>query len=236
MQWARILALSALPGAVGLMPASALAGAWPRGEGQSFISVSSLFSTGLESLQTPGSEFSLFGSVFAEYGLTEAWTLGFIGSIADGDDSQEFAGLVTARRTLAQLDSGHVFAAELGLGWLDETEDGTTARLRPGLSWGRGFESDLGGGWMALDTSIEWRVAEDELVYKADITLGLRPAARWLVYGQLQTAYFPDGEIIKLAPNIAYEVWEGSHLQLGLSIGLAGDDGVGVQVAQWFAF
>lgn len=236
MRWARLLALCALPGSVGILPDTALAGAWPRGEGQSFISVSSLFSTGLESLQSPDSDFTFFGSVFAEYGLDADWTLGFAGAYGDGDDDEEVSGIVFLRRTAFRLEGGHIFAGELGLGWLDESDDGATARIRPGFSWGRGFESAYGNGWMGLDTSVEWRVAEDDLVYKADFTLGLAPAERWLVFGQLQTAYFPDGEIVKLSPNIAYEVWEGSQLQLGLSIGLAGDDGVGVRVAQWFSF
>lgn len=225
-----------IPAALLLSAQAAHPGAWPRGEGNAFISVSSLFSTGTSSLVTPQEDLRFFGSVFAEYGLSPDWTLGLDASFGSGFDEEEVAGLVFARRTLARLEGGHVIAAELGLGWLEESDAGGTARLRPGLSWGRGFESVWGGGWMAIDTSVEWRVNDDDLVYKADVTLGIRPAEGWLVFGQLQSAYFPGTEIVKFAPNVAYEVWPGSHLQLGLSIGLAGDEAVGVKLAQWFEF
>jgi len=220
------------------VPAAAAGGAWPRGEGKAFVSLATLLSSGdFSSLQGLGADLRNYSSVYGEYGLGAEWTLGADAFYATGEDVDGFGAIVFARRTLFRLEGGHVFAADLGLGWLEESDADGTARIRSGLSWGKGFDSAWGGGWMSADGSLEYRLPRDEVIAKLDATLGLRPWPRWMTMVQIQSGHFgDDGFILKLAPSVAYELGEGRHLQLGLSIGLAGEDAVGVKLAHWWAF
>jgi hypothetical protein len=230
----RRVLLAALPA---LAASPLLAGPWPRGEGQVFVSVGGLFSTGQSSVLNPINDLRFYGSVFAEYGLDENWTLGLDAAHGFGFGEEEYTALLTVRRVVARFDDGQIVGADLSVGWLQDSLDGGALRTRAGLSWGLGFESALGGGWMSLDTSAEWRNPGEGLILKADATLGLRPWDGFMVIGQIQTGYYPgSGTIVKLAPSVAWEIADGAHLQLGLSVALTGDDEVGVKLAQWFAF
>ncbi|HEU0220604.1 MAG TPA: hypothetical protein VFR34_00125 [Paracoccaceae bacterium] len=214
----------------------AMAGAWPREGGTAFLSLSGLFSASSTDILAPDLGLTSYSTAFAEYGLTDMWTIGADIAYGQGSDEALYTGLVFLRRPFWRGERD-IFAAELGLGAQAETDDAPQARLRPGLSWGRGYEIAWGQGWMGIESSLEWRLPSNELVVKADATLGLRPSENWMLIGQLQTGHYPgSGLIVKFAPSIVRQIGERSHLQLGLSLGLAGDEGVGVKVATWFSF
>ena len=54
----------------------------------------------------------------------------------------------------------HKVAADLGFGLLADGVEPTQTRIRPGLAWGRGFESRWGGGWLGMEASYEYPPAE----------------------------------------------------------------------------
>lgn len=216
--------------------AQAEAGAWPREQGSVFLSLSGTLSTGAETLLAPTTDIRSASQAFAEYGLSDDWTLGLDALRATGDDAPVTAGLVALRRPVWRGDGGGIAAAELGVGVLEDA-DGTEARVRPGLSWGRGFESARGGGWLGLESSLEFRLPSGDTVFKADFTAGLKPNDRWMLIGQVQTGLFPDADpIVRLAPSVVRRLGASTHAQLGLVGSIAGDDAVGVKLALWFSF
>lgn len=216
--------------------AQAEAGPWPREQGAIFLSISSTLSTGAQTLLAPMTDIRTASQVFAEYGLSDDWTFGLDALHATGDDAPLAAGLVSLRRPVWRGDGGGIAAAELGLGILEDA-DGTEARVRPGLSWGRGFESTRGGGWLGVESSLEFRLPSGDTAFKADFTAGLKPTDRWMLIGQVQTGLYPDADpIVRLAPSVVRRLGDSTHAQLGLLGGLAGDDAVGVKLALWFSF
>ena len=131
----------------------------------------------------------------------------------------------------------HKVAADLGLGLLDDGVDGTQTRLRPGVAWGRGFESRWGGGWLGMETSFEYRIPSGDSAVKADFTAGLKPDDHWMAILQLQTGAYPDAEpLARLAPSVVRRLGPRSHLQVGGIAPLAGDDAYGATLALWFTF
>ncbi len=216
--------------------AEATAGAWPREPGTAFLSVSQRFTTGPMDLRAPLADLESYTSIFAEYGLSESWTVGLDAGHGRGDFPVTTA-LAFARHPVWQSEGGQIVSAELGLGWRDHVLDGSEARLRPGLSWGRGFESRWGAGWLGVDATAEWRLPSADLVLKADFTAGIRPTERTMLIAQLQTARFPDADpAVRLAPSVVRRFGARTHLQLGLDAGLAGEDTYGIKLATWWTF
>jgi hypothetical protein len=216
--------------------AEARAGAWLREEGRAFVSLATTLSTPAESLLAPASRLRSFASVYAEYGLTPSITLGLDAAWAGGEDDSALAALVFLRRPVWQ-GTRDVFATDLAVGLRRETGENIEARLRAGVSWGRGFKLQWGPGWMGLDASVEARHPSGELVTKLDATIGLKPEPGRLLILQFEGFHTEEsGAILKLAPSVAWEIRPGVHLQLGASVTLAGDDAVGVKLATWFSF
>ena len=109
--------------------------------------------------------------------------------------------------------------------------------IRPGLSWGRGFESAGGGGWLGVESSVELRLPSGDTAVKADFTAGLKPTEAWMLIAQVQTGLYPDADpIVRLAPSVVRRLGDTTHAQLGLIGGVVGDDAVGVKLALWFSF
>jgi hypothetical protein len=219
-----------------LAPRDAAAGAWPREKGATFLSVSHTVSTGLATLLVPTEDLRGYTSFYAEHGLTATWTVGLDAGSGSGTDTSPRAALVFARRPLGHGEVNR-FAAEFGLGYQHDATDGSQARLRPGLSWGRGFESRWGGGWLGLETSADLRLPSGDVAYKADATAGLRPREDWMVIFQVQTGLYPDSDpLVRLAPSVVRRLGGHAHAQLGLLAGVAGDDAIGAKLALWFEF
>ena len=227
----------------------AAAGAWPRAEGEAFVSLGSTLAPEGEMLVTGTGSLRSYTSVYAEYGLTPKWTIGLDAGFGQGDGDRTTAALVFARYPLWQTDSGHHVAAELGIGYIDEQVDtpNITAimdedpeqqfRIRPGLSWGKGFESRWGGGWMGIESSLEWRAPTGELAFKTDLTAGLKPSDRWMGILQLQYGNYPDSDpVLRLVPSVVRKFGSRTHLQLGIMAPLVGDDTPGIKFATWITF
>ena len=222
-----ILALSAL---------RAEAGAWPREEGKTFLSLSQTFTTGTFSLLAPTETLTSYSSLYAEYGLTATTTIGIEAAYGLGPEARLATGIAFVRRPIWETESGHRFAADLGVGWRTEGSE-QDLRLRPGLAWGRGFESAWGNGWMGADASAELMLPSDDMAFKVDLTTGVKPNDDWMAIMQVQSGRYPgSGAIIRLAPSVVRAIGERAHLQLGLDAAVYGDDAIGVKLGAWFSF
>ena len=110
-------------------------------------------------------------------------------------------------------------------------------RIRPGLSWGKGFESRWGGGWMGIESSLEWRAPTGEMAFKTDLTAGLKPTDRWMGILQVQYGNYPDSDpVLRLVPSVVRKFGSRTHLQLGIMAPLVGDDTPGIKFATWITF
>lgn len=216
---------------------AARAGAWPREKGAAFVSVSTNVTTGARTFIAATQDIRSYTSLFAEYGLTEKLTIGFDGGRAGGSSDPASEWLFFLRHPVLATGGGHRFAASIGFGGLHDPDLGGQARLRPGLSWGKGFESRWGGGWLGLETSADYRFRNEDFGFKADFTAGIRPSERWMLIFQVQTGkYGEDDPIVRLAPSVVRSFGERLHVQLGAIASVAGDDAMGVKFGTWFEF
>jgi hypothetical protein len=219
-----------------LVAGQAEAGAWPRPEGETFVSVATRQSTGARTLIAAVQDIRSYNSIYVEHGVTDRLTVGLDAGQGRGPDDHVDAALVFAR--LPVWSPGpHRVAADLGLGLLDDGVDGTQTRIRPGLAWGRGFQVRWGDGWLGMEASYEYRMPSGDSAVKADFTAGLKPDERWMGILQLQTGAYPDSEAIaRLAPSVVRRLGARSHVQVGALAPLAGDNAYGATLALWFTF
>lgn len=213
------------------------AGAWPRETGTAFVSLSQIFTTGLKPLLAPGEELTSYSSIYAEYGLTDRVTLGFDAAYGMGDGASLRTGIAFARLPFWQGEGENRFAADFGIGYRDNGQGDQDLRLRPGLAWGRGFESGWGQGWMGVESSAEMLYPAQDIILKTDFTTGLKPTDDWMMILQVQTGRYPgSGAMVRLAPSVVRAMGLSSHLQIGLDATVLGDDSIGIKLATWFTF
>jgi hypothetical protein len=237
MPASRCFRAGALALALALLPAAAVAGAWPRSRGEVFVSFGQQVSTGATTLLGAATDIRSWTSVYGEYGLTDRLTLGLDAGRGWGQDERVDAALVFARLPV-WTPGDHLVAVDLGLGTLAETDEDRQARVRLGLAWGRGVaEGRWGGGWLGMESSAEWRNPADEIAWKADFTAGWKPNDRWMAIAQVQTGYYPDvGGIVRLAPSVVRRISSRSQLQLGATAEVVGERALGLAAAVWFNF
>ena len=163
--------------------------------------------------------------------------VGIDASLSTGMESPVNAWLAFLRYPIWVGEGGNRFAAQIGAGTQTEPDYGQQARLRPGLSWGRGFESRWGGGWFGIEASAEYRFKSEDFAFKADYTAGIKPSEKWMLIFQLQTGrYGAEDTIVRLAPSVVRKMGKRMHLQLGGIASVAGDDALGLKFATWFEF
>jgi hypothetical protein len=219
-----------------LAATEAVAGAWPRPKGETFVSIATRQSTGARTLIAAVQDIHSYNSIYLEHGLTERLTVGLDAGQGRGPDEQVAAALVFARLPVWSPGE-HKVAADLGFGLLEDDVDGTQTRIRPGLAWGRGFQSRRGDGWLGMEASWEYRLPSGDSAVKADFTAGLKPTDRWMAILQLQTGVYPDSDpIARLAPSVVRKLGARTHLQVGGLAPLAGDDAWGATLALWLTF
>ena len=218
-----------------LSAGKAVAGAWPRGEGNAFLSVEHTVSAAREGLSWRGvqaglEETSGYTSLFAEYGLDEAVTLGL--DVGRGDWGDTWTALVFLRRSFA-TEGPDVWAIEVAMGPSGLPGDETGTVLRPGLHWGRG----TGWGWMSAESYVVQRSESEGLALKLDLTAGLRRDDRTSWIARIQSADYPGADpTVRLAPSYVRRVSERTRVELGLLADVAGTDEVGVSVGSWLEF
>lgn len=207
-----------------LMAGQAYAGPWPRGKGKVFYSahINGEYAedTGL---------LSQFGTLYAEYGLTEKITLGvdYSGSEIRTDKAVAFV-----RIPLFGTERRFRYAAELGVGLVD----GDMA-LRPGFSIGKGVSLGKRNGWMTLDTRIVLKDGPNDMRVESDFTFGLNLGERSKLIAQLQAGLEPKGsDYVKFAPSYVFERKPGHFWELGLVADITGGSVYGAKLGIWREF
>lgn len=208
----------------------AAAGPWARGEGKTFLSFA------YEMTVDPGDPFMELNHeilFYGERGLTPRLT--FVLDGANDITGDERTLIAALNRSLAAPDAVHQFAVLAGVG---STRDAAGGEAFPvlGASWGRGFETRWGGGWTVIEA--QHRAAgADRALTKLDLTLGIRPSDRSLLYGQLRLADAAASDpTARLTATMVLEVSKTLKAELGLLYGLANDDMVGLRSGLWLEF
>lgn len=228
--WIRGLVLALLAALALAQADPAAAGAWPRDRGTGFLSSATRVSAPAWSGPGWTGQLNLYSTLYGEYGLGRRLTAGFdIGHGISGKGKAIFF----LRKSLPPRSGGSVYALELGLGQIA----GQPA-VRPGLSWGRGISRRNGGsGWLSLESVAEIRLDTGHTDFKADFTLGLNHGARFKSILQLQTGVSQgDPSFIRAAPSLVVKAGVKSHIELGVTAGIVGDDSYGVKLGLWRDF
>lgn len=190
----------ALIGAIAFA-AQANAGAWPRDEGKSFLSLS---------LESHAEDDYL--SLFYEYGLTPNLTLGLD---AGHDPEAGTSSAIVFLRYPVFSGGANAFAVELGLG--ETVQSGqTVATIRPGVYWGRGIEIAGLIGWTGVEMTYA-QGSNGEALGKIQATIGASLGNNRLAIMDLQYENPSIGEsFVAIAPSYVFEVAQNTRLQVGL--------------------
>ncbi|MGG7567601.1 hypothetical protein ACQ5SO_15730 [Rhodovulum sp. DZ06] len=227
--------LAALLAAAPTAPADA--GPWPRAEGSVFLS----FSPALDAVRDPERErprpFDRYEQIYAEIGLGDGWTGGAEAYRENDGEEREWSGMFTLTRLLAQSEGGTVVSGALGAGWEGRPEGFADLRLRPSLHVGRGFSSDYGDGWLAMDVGHEFRPEDGRESSKIEATVGLKPERSLMLFVQLRAErrdLMPDA--VTLAPSVAWRAWRSMTLQLSGAQVLKGRPETTLRMNAWLEF
>lgn len=199
-------------------------GAWLRERGATFLSFS---------FEAP-QEGEGYASIYAERGIRPWLTFGVDGGRFAGRGEGEV--IVFARTHVGPQGEARRQAVELGFGArLDETGTPTPA-LRTGLSWGRGFASRFGNGWMALDGSVTGYGSfatgtEEGLTLKLDTTFGLRPTENSVTTLQVFWSRSGDEEAaLRVVPSYGRRLRGSTYGRLGVVFGSGAASGIGLKL------
>jgi len=231
------------------------AGAWPRGRGHGFLSLSyetmapqDYLAVAYSGSDVPGVERQGFMSVYGEIGVTDRLGLG----IDAGREDRPGTGQAILFGTFSLLPADWRVKAtlEMGAGQRAYPADpknsrpfkelrpaGTETVLRPGLSLGTGFGTRWGPGWATVDARAEYRRHRAEQVAKIDLTLGLNTSARSLIFLQAQYADYPDAPAnVRLVPTYVCRLGHGLALETALLWDVSGGRQGGLRMALWWEF
>lgn len=239
-------ALSFLFAAIAILAASGAqaSNAWPRGKNKVFASVTWStwgdiigYTTAIQEpwVEPPILEQTEEIGMYAEYGLTDRFTLGI--------DHYNRPGGVAAtsifflRGNVGSLDWANKFAIEIGAGpatdWMIDDE----IAYRIGAGWGRGFETPWGGAWADIDAKYTTFSDTDTYLYKVDTTVGISPSDKSLWYLQVQSGALEDyPSYTRLVPTYVRKIGYGMSLESALLWGVKNDESQGVKFGAWFEF
>lgn len=248
-------------------PTVAFAGAWTLDAGTGQATVTGTFSRADQSfdgngnvLRTPRyDKFELQGWV--EYGVTDRLTAIVAPQLQHVDVAPPFE---ASRTGLGYTEFGGRYLLFGGTSWVFSTQ--TTLRV-PGTTdktnvaaigytdpeidvralFGYSFQV---GGWPAffdLQLAQRFRTGDPPDEFRADVTLGLRPAARWLILMQsfnvisegAGEGFFPSYNYHKLQLSLVYELTQHWAVQLGGYSTIAGRNALqenALVLGAWYKF
>ncbi len=216
-----------------LTAGQAVAGAWPRGEGNTFLTFSHTLSADPATYGTATFEPEGYYALLAERGLSDRLTFGLDAGLADGGDG---SALIYLSRAVGPLDAANRFAVQGGLG-MTRYGGGREPFVQIGGSWGRGLDLPWAHGWAAADAALHYRTESAEVAVKLDVTLGTDILAGVKVFVQAQTGLYPDADpYLRLVPSMAWEFAPGRHFEIGVPVDITGGSDAGVKIGTWIAF
>ncbi|MCA0919059.1 hypothetical protein [Pseudooceanicola nanhaiensis] len=214
--------LTALLPALLCLAGSAQAGAWPRGEGSQFISVSyRLHVTPEHRLHTM--------AYYHELGFSETGTLVLdIGQSVNGDPKA----IAALRYVLLPERNDRHLAWDVGLGRIGEA-----ATVRVGAAYGKGFAWARGRGWFNLDVAGYSTPGFTGAHLQMDVTFGLSFGDGPKVYAQILSGK-PHGDsgLAWLGASAAIPLRPGLRLDLGLFHEVVSGDEYRLKLGVWKEF
>ncbi len=209
-----------------ILPAIARAGAWLREPGTTFAALTL-------TLYDSGPDRPLQNTFYAETGVRNWLTLGL--DIHSRPYELGHA-LAFARLPLLTTDKAGRVALELGAGSHHHFEQ-TNGIYRATLSYGLGFESGLGPGWIAIDLAREHRSGADLTLTKLDLTTGLSADRLINPLLQIESSYTAEGDLYwNAAPSLVLRGKKGTRWQLGIERRSAFPRANGVKLGLWREF
>ncbi|MBM9595285.1 hypothetical protein [Roseitranquillus sediminis] len=212
------------------------AAAWPRGEGNGFVSLK--FETRFDRERLLVRDFARDDrfSAFAEFGVTPVLTFG--GEIARSGSGDMRIIETRGFARYAFLQSGrHVASVEAGVGRRGNDEGYEVNYLRLGAVWGMGYMSRFGDGWLEVEGASQVYSEGSDPAWKLDATVGLNAIDRVAVILQARAGDYPGAEpYLRLAPSVALRLTQRLRLQVEAQAGVLNDTGVGAALALWVDF
>jgi len=210
---------------------AAVAGPWPRDKGAGFVAISA---------------DGMHRQIFVEYGIGADWTLGVEATRRKGHRDPALVGFV--RHAFWRGEQGAILSAGLGI----EGRESHAARfwahmagtrelaVRAELSWGKGFQSRWGVGWMMVEAQLERVLTEDWIGArhsgKLDATIGVTPTDRIKVMVQAQGWMRQGGRpMLRIEPAAAVRIGR-AHLVAAPSIGVMGPRDPRLKLGLWLEF
>ncbi|MDK3019626.1 hypothetical protein [Pseudodonghicola flavimaris] len=210
-----------------LCPFPAIAGAWLRQKGETFVSLTAITRHG-----DPLAAREI--SLYADHGLGPGLSLGLDLNQRPGSSGHA---TLFARLPLSRPGARLKFATEAAVGghhW-----QGTWHPMyRLTLSAGRGFSTRSGAwGWMAVDLSRERRFGDALPIHKLDATLGLSAPARIRPILQVETAHIAGQPLLwAVIPGLLIDAPNRRTWHIGLERKSAGHQTLGLKIGLWQRF
>lgn len=209
-----------------LAAAPAWPGAWLREQDAAFTAVS------VTAFKEPDGGYDYKSALYAEWGKKPNLTIGL-----DFEENRDLYGhaLLFARVPVADFDRWGRVAAELGAG-AHHRQRRAWAMYKVTLSYGTGFQTGWGSGWLAIDTALEYRT-HDAVFRKLDVTAGLSAQRLLNPLIQVETSYTSDKSLAwKVRPSVMIRP---RNSQTTWVLGLERNDArreTGIKVAVWNDF
>lgn len=214
-----VLCASASPG---------VAGAWPQTAGAYFVSATTRMSRPQNDLRA--GQVATYTTLYVEYGVTDRLTMGVdLGRSVSGAEKA----VVFLRYPLPSRWETVKLSAEIGIGRIDDARV-----LRPGFSLGTSFpvRDDI-YGWLSVETIAEIDRRSGAVDYKLDATVGVTLPSERKFFVQVQSGAPHDREsFLRIEPTMVFPAGKDRHLEVGVTVGLRGDDQLGLKLGLWQKF
>jgi hypothetical protein len=219
----RVLAVVLL----GLDAGAAVAGAWPREEGETFLSFSNL------PVRDSDGRFSSWVGLYAERGLTPRLTLGLDGDRpSDGENWSVWGFLRWDLSPGAKVQR----ALSFGVG-VRGADGGIDPVFRPGFAIGRALSTPWGPGWVEAEALAIHAPGPGWTAWKLDGTIGVRPSERQVLMLQAQVSDWPDSDVqLRLIPSVVTEIAPGISVEIGIAAEVAEPRTLGLKLGTWLEF
>ncbi len=206
-----------------LLSTPAFAGAWLREKGSSFTALS------VTAFKEEDGIYKYKSALYAEWGLRPKLTIGL-----DVEEHQDLYGhaMVFARIPVADFGQAGRFAAEFGIG-AHHRQYGAWAMYKATLSYGKGIQTGIGGGWINVEATVEDRTHE-ALIHKLDFTAGLSSGRRIDPLLQIETSYISDRPWYwRVRPSLMYRPKTGKLTWVLGAERNSNDKNIGIKFALW---